>query len=53
MVAVLSLDVKLADQRDFDFAKKYKLDIIKVVPDGSNKELSEAFTGSGKIIIHF
>ena len=38
------------DQRDFDFAKKYKLDIIKVVSDGSNKELSEAFTGSGKII---
>ncbi len=39
------------DQRDFDFAKKYKLEIIKVVSDKrEDKELKEAFTGSGKII---
>ncbi len=38
------------DQRDFDFAKKYKLEIIKVVSDGNNKELTEAYTGPGKII---
>ena len=42
------------DQRDFDFAKKYKLPIIKVV---SNKkinqngdEMQEAYTGSGTVI---
>ena len=39
------------DQRDFDFAKKYKLEIIQVV---SQKEvlsnLTEAYTGDGKII---
>ena len=38
------------DQRDFDFAKKYKLDVIKVVSDGNNFELKEAYTGNGKII---
>jgi leucyl-tRNA synthetase len=39
------------DQRDFDFAKKYKLDILKVVDDGTkNAELTEAFTGSGNLI---
>ena len=38
------------DQRDFDFAKKYNLQIIKVVSDGSNKKLKEAYTGNGKII---
>ncbi len=39
------------DQRDFDFAKKYKLEIIKVVSDKKeNKELKEAFTDNGKII---
>ena len=38
------------DQRDFDFAKKYNLDIIKVVSDGSNNPLNEAYTGNGKII---
>ena len=40
------------DQRDFDFAKKYKLPIIKVVArDGDeNDTLKEAFTGSGKLI---
>ena len=36
------------DQRDFDFAKKYGLNIKKVVSDGLGKsELSEAFTGNG------
>ena len=39
------------DQRDFDFAKKYDLEIIKVVSDGSsNDDLKEAYTGAGKII---
>ena len=39
------------DQRDFDFAKKYKLQIIRVVSDGSDtSQLSEAYTGNGKII---
>ena len=39
------------DQRDFDFAKKYNLEIIKVVSEGKkNLELSEAYTGNGKMI---
>ena len=41
------------DQRDFDFAKKYSLKIIKVVsdhPDNDNKDLKEAFTGDGRLI---
>jgi len=40
------------DQRDFEFAKKYNLDIIKVVSNnGRTKEdLKEAFTEEGKII---
>ncbi len=38
------------DQRDFDFAKKYGLDILKVVSDGNDGSLKEAYTGSGKII---
>ena len=38
------------DQRDFDFAKKYELEIIKVVSDGNRNSLSEAYTGSGKMI---
>jgi len=38
------------DQRDFDFAKKYNLEIIKVVTDGNNNDLQEAYTGNGKLI---
>ena len=38
------------DQRDFDFAKKYNLEIIKVVSNENNENLTEAFTGNGKII---
>jgi leucyl-tRNA synthetase len=39
------------DQRDFEFAKKYNLDILKVVSNNSDEDrLEEAFTGSGKII---
>ena len=38
------------DQRDFDFAKKYNLEVIRVVSDGKDNILNEAFTGSGKII---
>ncbi len=38
------------DQRDFDFAKKYKLEIIQVVSDKKNVTLNEAYTGDGKLI---
>ena len=38
------------DQRDFDFAQKYKLKIIQVVSNGDKEKLNEAFTGDGKII---
>ena len=38
------------DQRDFDFAKKYKLEVIKVVSDGNDSPLEEAYVGNGKII---
>ena len=42
------------DQRDFDFAKKYKLEILKVVSDENNsnddEQINEAYTGTGKII---
>ena len=37
------------DQRDFDFAKKYNLEIIKVVSDNKDEELKEAYTGVGKL----
>ena len=37
------------DQRDFDFATKYNLQIIQVVSN-NNKKLSEAYVGPGKII---
>ena len=37
------------DQRDFDFAKKYDLEIIQVVSNNS-KKLTEAYTGQGQII---
>ena len=39
------------DQRDFDFAKKYQLDIIQVVSkDGSECDLNEAYVENGEII---
>jgi leucyl-tRNA synthetase len=38
------------DQRDFDFANKYNLEIIKVVSDGKDSSLKEAFTEEGQII---
>ncbi len=38
------------DQRDFEFAKKYNLEIIQVVSDEKNRPLNEAFTGSGTLI---
>ena len=43
------------DQRDFDFAKKYKLPIIQVVSNSNKKSinnevLKEAYTGPGKMI---
>ncbi len=43
------------DQRDFDFAKKYNLDIIEVVSANPKKarnfqKLSEAYIGDGKIV---
>ena len=39
------------DQRDYDFAKKYNLEIKRVVIDEKDTSIEkEAFTGSGKII---
>ncbi len=39
------------DQRDFDFAKKYKLEITTVVSkDSKIKDLSEAYTGDGVLV---
>ncbi len=43
------------DQRDLDFAKKYKLDVIEVVTENKNKpknfnKLNEAYTGDGSLI---
>ena len=41
------------DQRDFDFAKKYDLEITRVVSDkkeDSVSELTEAYSGPGKMI---
>ena len=45
--------VSAHDQRDFDFATKYNLDIIRVVSAGKDQDknkLKEAYTGNGKII---
>ena len=38
------------DQRDFDFAKKYNLEVIKVVSDNIDQVLHEAYLGTGKIV---
>jgi len=40
------------DQRDFEFAKKYNLEIIEVVSNKNqkNKSLKEAYTGEGHLI---
>ena len=39
------------DQRDFDFAKKYNLEIIQVVSKNKTEQpLHEAYTGDGKLI---
>ena len=38
------------DQRDFDFAKKYNLEITRVISDGINADLNEAYTGDGTLI---
>ena len=39
------------DQRDFDFAKKYELEIIKVVSNNEKiNDMSEAYVGTGKLI---
>ena len=41
------------DQRDFDFATKYKLPIIQVVAakdSNQDEKLKEAYTGEGKMI---
>ena len=38
------------DQRDFDFARKYDLEVIKVVSDNIDRDLDEAYLGTGKII---
>ncbi|MBQ1515095.1 MAG: leucine--tRNA ligase, partial [Lachnospiraceae bacterium] len=39
------------DERDFDFAKKFGLEIVPVIsPDGEEHELTEAYIGTGKVI---
>ena len=39
------------DQRDFDFAKKYQLEITQVVSNNiGSDELLEAYTGEGKLV---
>jgi len=39
------------DQRDFEFAKKYKIEIIRVVSSNDDKhDLKEAYTGEGTLI---
>ena len=38
------------DQRDFDFAKKYNLEIIRVISNGKDSELKEAYTEGGNLI---
>ena len=38
------------DQRDFDFAKKYDLEILRVVSNGKDNILKEAYIGSGKLV---
>ncbi len=40
------------DQRDFDFAKKYNLKVMKVIESGQNNnaEINEAYSGDGKLI---
>ena len=42
------MGVPAHDERDFEFAKKFGIDIIKVIDDGKNEELKEAYTGDGK-----
>ena len=48
------MSVPAGDQRDFDFARKYNLEIIPVVqPEGEEfdgRTMEEAYTGEGKII---
>jgi leucyl-tRNA synthetase len=48
------MSVPAHDQRDFDFAKKYGLDIVVVVnPEGQEldgKSMTEAYAGEGKMI---
>ena len=39
------------DQRDFDFAKKYNIEIIPVIENNEGKSVeNEAYTGDGKLI---
>jgi leucyl-tRNA synthetase len=38
------------DQRDFDFAKNYGLEVIRVVSDNIDRDLDEVYLGTGKII---
>jgi leucyl-tRNA synthetase len=48
------MSVPAGDQRDFDFARKYNLEVIPVVqPEGENfdgQTMSEAYTGQGLLI---
>ena len=44
------MGVPAHDQRDFEFAKKYNLEIKQVVSKDKNEDLFEAYTGMGKMI---
>ncbi|WDV44669.1 leucine--tRNA ligase [Clostridiaceae bacterium M8S5] len=38
------------DQRDFEFAKKYGIEITRVISSDDNRELEEAYTGDGVMV---
>jgi len=43
------MSVPAHDQRDFDFAKKYKIEMKEVI-SSKNQELTKAYVGEGKLI---
>jgi len=43
------MSVPAHDQRDFDFAKKYKIEMKEVI-SSKNQELTQAYKGEGKLI---
>ena len=47
--AGMVMSVPAHDQRDFDFAKKYKIEMKEVI-SSKNQELTQAYKGEGKLI---